>query len=548
MKAKILLFITVAFCCFLTTCTSVFAQGTAFTYQGQLISSNSVANGKYDLTFKLWNASSGGSQVGSTITASGTVISNGLFTEILDFGTVFNGTTYWLELGVRTNGAASFTTLSPRQELTPTPYAITAENVDGLVPAGQLTGLLPPNVLSGLYGNPLNLNNPANIFNGNFTGNFTGNGSGLTGVALLAGGNTFTGNQNINGMLNINDGSGAEYFTDATIGPGGYFTGEQHSLNFDDGDGHIGSLIVGYDGANGYFNVGNLYTAGTHETNTTAFTVFGDGNVDIDPANLNAGFLNNGITSGSGLTFGSTSGEGIASQRTAGIDQFSLEFYTSFNNRMTILQNGFVGINTTNPQAPLHVIKTASSGQGDTYNGGPAILVDTMTGDGIFSGNSDANGYAFWGTATGTGGAVGVYGEYNGTGGGGGGVYGTSYATNTPGVYANGSGNTGVALTIANGALRVAGASTNSNTAAFIQYATSANTSSYITTINNTLCNGDPNAILIVTHNYSPSGISGLYETNPFSVWYNGSNWTIYHDNHTTSILGYAFNVLIIKN
>jgi len=102
-------------------------------------------------------------------------------------------------------------------------------------------------------------------------------------------------------------------------------------------------------------------------------------------------------------------------------------------------------------------------------------------------------------------------------------------------------------LTIGTGAIHVTGAATNSATAAFIQYATSANTSSYITTIHNSLCAGDPNAILIVTHSFNPSGIPGQYETHPFSVWYNGSNWTIYHDDNT-SILGYAFNVLIIKN
>ena len=173
MKTKVLTFATVVFCCFLTTCASVFAQGTAFTYQGQLTGSNGPAHGTYDLTFKLWNASSGGSQVGSTITASSTAITNGLFTVILDFGSEYNGTPYWLELGVRTNGAASFSTLSPRQELTPTPYAIYAEGAN----AAGLTGTIPTGDLSGTYGNALDLNNPGNIFDGN--------GAGLTGVNAL---------------------------------------------------------------------------------------------------------------------------------------------------------------------------------------------------------------------------------------------------------------------------------------------------------------------------------------------------------------------------
>ena len=40
---------------------------------------------------------------------------------------VFTGTIYWLQIDVRTNGGAGFAALSPRQELTPTRYAIFAE-------------------------------------------------------------------------------------------------------------------------------------------------------------------------------------------------------------------------------------------------------------------------------------------------------------------------------------------------------------------------------------------------------------------------------------
>ena len=48
---------------------------------------------------------------------------------MLDFGTgVFNGTSYWLQVGVRTNGNGSFISLTPRQPISPVPYAIYAEN------------------------------------------------------------------------------------------------------------------------------------------------------------------------------------------------------------------------------------------------------------------------------------------------------------------------------------------------------------------------------------------------------------------------------------
>src|ERR1022692_3160457 len=105
------------------------AQGTAFTYNGRLNAGGGPANGSYDLSFTLFPASSGGPQAAAPATNTATAVSNGLFTVTLDFGTgVFNGMSYWLEIGVRTNGNGSFTTLTPRQPITPVPYAIYSEN------------------------------------------------------------------------------------------------------------------------------------------------------------------------------------------------------------------------------------------------------------------------------------------------------------------------------------------------------------------------------------------------------------------------------------
>jgi hypothetical protein len=111
---------------------SVLAQGTAFTYQGRLIvGGNTSPNGLYDFQFQVFDAASGGNSYGTPNpnTISGATVSDGLFTVVLDFGTsVFTGPRRWLEIRVRTSGAGSYTVLAPRQELMPTPYAITAEN------------------------------------------------------------------------------------------------------------------------------------------------------------------------------------------------------------------------------------------------------------------------------------------------------------------------------------------------------------------------------------------------------------------------------------
>jgi hypothetical protein len=135
--------------------TTACAQGTAFAYQGRLNTGSGPANGSYNLTFALFNVSSGGSASAGPLTNSATTVSNGLFTVTLNFGNgVFNGTAYWLEIGVATNGSTSFQTLSPRQPLTPTPYAIYGENAGtavlassvatGSVSSSQLNTLGPP--------------------------------------------------------------------------------------------------------------------------------------------------------------------------------------------------------------------------------------------------------------------------------------------------------------------------------------------------------------------------------------------------------------------
>ena len=116
--------------------------GTAFIYQGQLAVGTNLASGNYDLTFGLFDAPSGGAGIGPALTNSALIASDGLFTAVLDFGAgAFNGEARWLELSVRTNGGANFTTLSPRQPVMPTPYALQAASA-AQVSATNVTGIL----------------------------------------------------------------------------------------------------------------------------------------------------------------------------------------------------------------------------------------------------------------------------------------------------------------------------------------------------------------------------------------------------------------------
>ena len=117
--------------------------GTEFTYQGRLTDGTNVANGIYDLRFYLRDDATAGNPVGLTNTLAPTGVTNGLFTVTLDFGAgIFTGDARWLEIGVRSNGSVgAYTTLSPRQPLTPTPYAIYATNAGAAITAVSAAGV-----------------------------------------------------------------------------------------------------------------------------------------------------------------------------------------------------------------------------------------------------------------------------------------------------------------------------------------------------------------------------------------------------------------------
>ena len=141
---------------------SVFAQNTAFTYQGRLNDGAGAANGTYDFTFTIFDLPTGNGAF-AVQTNLATPVTNGLFLATLDWGAagiaIFSGPERWLEISVRTNGSGAYAKLTPRQKITPTPYAFYADNVG----AGGL--------LAGIYGNAITFSNSANSFNGTYTGN-----------------------------------------------------------------------------------------------------------------------------------------------------------------------------------------------------------------------------------------------------------------------------------------------------------------------------------------------------------------------------------------
>ncbi|NIP54592.1 MAG: hypothetical protein GWN67_21135 [Phycisphaerae bacterium] len=122
-------------------------MATAWTYQGRLMDANIPADGLHDFQFKLFDDPYKGTQLGITIDVNHIDVIDGYFTVEVDFGNkVFNGEAMWLEISVRPGfSIGRFTILNPRQEVSPSPYAIhandatDADKVDGY-DAGNASG------------------------------------------------------------------------------------------------------------------------------------------------------------------------------------------------------------------------------------------------------------------------------------------------------------------------------------------------------------------------------------------------------------------------
>jgi hypothetical protein len=293
---------------------SAHAQGTAFTYQGRLNDGTNPASGVYDFSFALFNASTGGSQVGGTVTNLAVGVTNGLFTTTLDFGGVFTGNPAWLAISVRTNGMGGFTSLNPLQNLTPTPYASYSANAGN---ANNLAGLsVQPNANSGA----------PNLIGGS-PDNFVS--SGVIGATIGGGGAT-----------NIHYGPASHQYTNSvtgsfgTVGGGAVNTagyeatvggGFQNTASGDDstvGGGYSNSATAGYAAVPGGMN--NLasgqfsFAAGddARATNDGAF-VWADaqgppfGSTTTNQFNVRANGGVRFVTGGAGLTVdGPLSGNG----------------------------------------------------------------------------------------------------------------------------------------------------------------------------------------------------------------------------------------------
>jgi hypothetical protein len=241
--------------------------GTAFTYQGRLIDANNVADGLYDFQFKLFDANSDGNQEGADVNKPEVDVIDGYFTVELDFGSVFDGNAVWLDIGVRPGELEdpnAYTTLSPRQEVTPTPYALYALNGNGGGGADSDWIISGNDMYSGLSGNVgIGTTSPLEKLdvNGHISTAYTYKIGSHTVLTIPGTANTFVGN----GAGELN--STGYYNT---------FTG--YNAGFNNTTGHSNTFSgkeAGYANTTGYANTFLGDTAGRENTTANGNTFLG---------------------------------------------------------------------------------------------------------------------------------------------------------------------------------------------------------------------------------------------------------------------------------
>ena len=136
-------------------------------------------------------------------------------------------------------------------------------------------------------------------------------------------------------------------------------------------------------------NTGEIPTLGGNNTFTGSdtFTASMNEDVDINIDNTNA---NTGNVS-PGLRFGNASGEAISSQRNGSENQYGLDLYTGYQRRISISSTGQVAIGTTpDSGVQLLVINAGSADLFEAYADGSCVIDDTtdLTCGGTISGSA----------------------------------------------------------------------------------------------------------------------------------------------------------------
>ena len=378
------------------------AQTSLFTYQGRLTDSTIAANGTYEMLFTLFDAGSGGTQIGSPLGRT-VIVTNGIFTvNNLSFGSplAFSGATRFLEIAVKPQGSVDpFTILAPRQLITSAPYAIRSLNAttaDTATNSTQLGGIEANQFVTGQVVRSLNgLNNNVTLAAGsNIT--ITPTGNTLT-IASTGGGSGGILNQTtLQSGANFNiDGTGTANIINAATQ---YNIGGIRVL---DASGFGGNIFVGIGAGIANTGINNSFVGGNAgQTNTT-----GDNNSFFGRS---AGLANStgsdnsffgrsaGLANSTGFDnsfFGRSAGD----SNTTGI-QNSFFGRSAGDSNSTGASNSFLGTNAG---------QANTTGSSNSFFGRSAGASNTMGGANSFFGtdagdsNTEGNNNSFFGRSAG---------------------------------------------------------------------------------------------------------------------------------------------------
>ena len=378
-------------------------------FQGRLAKPDGtpLPDGPYSVTFSLWNAASGGTQVWTE--TDGVTARNGAFAVLLGKNTALTDSLFNAPVYLQIQIGTGTTPLTPRQQLVTVAHAFKADIVpDNSITSAKIApGAVGPNQLASLNGYSWLL----------------GGNSGTTGTQFLG----TTDNQPLifktggaermrvtgGGFVGIGRSgqvSGAEYFgllAPVTSGYGGMYiqtTGATGLPFYGYAAGGSATAWTYLDGGDGnkwkVYNGGDVITAlpgGGVGIGTTApadgLSVVGGIHVDF-----NDQF---GVSNGrSSLLFGGPStGEGIGSDRSpTSATRYGLQFHTSGTLKMALTNSGNLGVGVANPAQRLEVngnilstgadfiLKGRGGGFGNAGNAARALVDGGAAATGFYGG------------------------------------------------------------------------------------------------------------------------------------------------------------------